>query len=60
MQSYDFFSYDVSDTHGKGTNKTKTETSKNQLVTKSGVLYPMENCCRGYGKNAERLNPSAF
>lgn len=44
MQSYDFISYDVSDTHGKGTNKAKTETFKNQLVTKSDVLYPMENC----------------
>jgi hypothetical protein len=60
MQSYEFFSYVVSGTHGKGANKTKIENAKNQLITKDSVSCPMENCCQGYGKNAERLNPSAF
>ncbi len=44
LQSYDFFSYVVSDTHGKGANMTEIENAKNQLVTKIGVSYPMENC----------------
>ena len=60
MQSYEFFSYVVSGTHGKGTDKIEIENAKNQLVTKDRMLCPMENCCQGYGKNAERLNPSAF
>ena len=60
LQSYDFFSYVVSDTHGKGVSKMKIEITVNQLVTKDSVSCPMENCCQGYGKNAERLNPSAF
>ena len=57
MQSYEFFSYVVSGTHGKGANKTKIEIAKNQLVTKNIVSYPMENYRQEHGKKRGKAEP---
>ena len=57
MQSYEFFSYVVSGTHGKGTDKIEIENAKNQLVTKDSVSCPMENCRQEHGKKRGKAEP---